>query len=244
MDRVNKAAAAYGPRWERDVTLRLVEALAGQEGLGDLAVAQAKRAERLLTDDDTAATRMKVLEALVRTLTKAGKADEAKPYTAQIAKLEARDFAEYTKTLPFKPEPFAGRKAKSDRAVLVEVFTGAECPPCVAVDLAFDGLLKAYKPADVILLQYHVHIPRPRPAHQPRRDGAPGEYYGDQIAARRPCSSAASSARRAAGRPRRPRRSTSIPRADRGGSGEAGGREARPAGREGREGRVHREGRP
>jgi len=57
-----------------------------------------------------------------------------------VAKLEARDYADYAKTLPFKPEAFAGRKGKSDRGVLVEVFTGAECPPCAAVDLAFDGL--------------------------------------------------------------------------------------------------------
>ena len=80
LDRVNKAAAGYGPRWEREVTLRLAESLAGQDGLGEVAVAQAKRAERLLTDDDDAATRMKVLEAVSKALTKAGKADEAKPY--------------------------------------------------------------------------------------------------------------------------------------------------------------------
>ncbi len=112
LDRVNKAAATYGPRWERDVTIRLADALAGQEGHGILAVAQAKRAERLLTDDDDALTRMKVLEAVSKALTKAGKADEAKPYAAQIAKLEARDYSEYAKTLPFKPEPFAGARPR------------------------------------------------------------------------------------------------------------------------------------
>src|SRR4029453_10961943 len=180
IDRLNKAAPAYGPRWERDVTLRLAEAIAGQEGLGEVAVSQAKRAERLLTDDDDAATRMKVLEAVARSLAKAGKPEDAKPYTAQIAKLEARDYAEYARTLPFKPEPFAGRKAKSDRAVLVEIFTGAECPPCVAVALAFDGLLKAYKPADVVLMQYHVHIPGPDPLTSPDAMKRLGEYYADQ----------------------------------------------------------------
>jgi thiol-disulfide isomerase/thioredoxin len=181
VDRVNKAATAYGPRWERDVTLRLAEALAGQEGLGEIAVAQAKRAERLLGDDDDAATRMKVLEAVAGALTKAGKPDEAKPYSAQIAKLEARDYAEYSRTRPFKTETFPGRKAKSDRTVVVEVFTGAECPPCVAVDLAFDGLFQAYKPADVILLQYHVHIPGPDPLTSPDAMKRMEEYYADQI---------------------------------------------------------------
>src|SRR5262249_35647879 len=181
LDRVSKAAAGYGPRWEREVTIRLADSLAGQEGLGDIAVAQAKRAERLLTDDDDAATRMKVLDAIVQTLTKAGKADEVKPYSAQIAKLEARDYADYTRTLPFKPEAFAGRKGKSDRGVLVEVFTGAECPPCAAVDLAFDGLMKTYKPADVVLLQYHVHIPGPDPLASPDSMKRVEDYYADQV---------------------------------------------------------------
>jgi len=181
LDRVNKAAAGYGLRWERDITLRLADALASQDGFGDLAVAQAKRAERLLSDDDSASTRMAVLEAVSKALTKAGKPDEAKPYLAQIAKLETREFAEYAKTFPFKPELFAGRKAKSDRAMLVEVFTGAECPPCVAADLAFDGLMKAFKPSEVICLQYHLHIPRPDPLTSPDAMKRAEEFYGEQI---------------------------------------------------------------
>lgn len=181
VERLNKAAGTYGSRWERETSLRLVEVLAAQEGMTELAIAQAKRAERLLTDDDTAATRMMVMEALVRTLTKAGKPDDAKPYIAQLAKLELRDFAEYSKTSPpFKAEPFTGRKGKSDKAAVVEVFTGAECPPCVGVDLAFDGLMKAYKPSEVILLQYHFHVPRPDPLTSP--DGMERvKYYEDKI---------------------------------------------------------------
>ena len=181
VDRVNKAATTYGPRWEREVALRTVEVLAAQDGLAELAVAQAKRAEGTLTDADTPLARIEVLEAVARTLQKAGKADDAKDYQAKLAKLEAADFTEYAKTHPaFKVEPFAGRKAKTDRAAVVEVFTGAECPPCVGVDLAFDALLKAYKPSDAILLQYHFHVPRPDPLTCP--DGmARVEYYGDTI---------------------------------------------------------------
>jgi hypothetical protein len=181
VDRVNKTAGMFGPRWERETTLRTVELLTAQEGLAELAVAQAKRAERLLTDDDSSKIRMEVLEAIVGALTKAGKPDDAKPYVAQLAKLESRDFAEYAKTHPpFKVEPFAGRKGKSERPAVVEVFTGAECPPCVGVDLAFDGLLKAYKPTEVILLQYHFHVPRPDPLTSP--DGMHRvKYYEDKI---------------------------------------------------------------
>lgn len=181
IDRTNKAATSYGPRWEREITLRLAESLASQDGFGDLAVAQAKRAERLLSDDDDFSTRMAVLDAVSKALTKAGKPDEAKPYLAQITKLESRDYAEYAKTFPFKPEPFAGRKAKSDRAMLVEVFTGAECPPCVAADLAFDGLMKTYKPSEVICLQYHLHIPRPDPLTSPDAMKRVEEAYADQV---------------------------------------------------------------
>jgi hypothetical protein len=181
LDRVNKAAAGYGPRWEREMTIRLAGALAGQDGFADLAVAQAKRAERLLSDDDDLGSRMAVLDLLVKALTKANKAAEAKPYQAQVAKLEARDYAEYAKTMPFKPVPFAGRKVMSDRTAVVEVFTGAECPPCVAVDLAFDGLLKTYQPADVVHLQYHLHVPRPDPLASPDAMKRAEEYYGQQV---------------------------------------------------------------
>lgn len=181
LERVNKAAAVYGPRWERETTLRCANLLTGQDGFGDLAVAQAKRAERLLTDDDDAATRMKVLEAVVQAMTKAGKGDDAKTYATQIAKLETRDYADYAKTLPFKTSAFTGRKGKSDRGVLVEVFTGAECPPCAAVDLAFDGLMKTYKPEEVILLQYHVHIPGPDPLTSPDSMKRGEDFYADQI---------------------------------------------------------------
>jgi hypothetical protein len=181
VERVNRASAAFGPRWERATALRLTTTLLGQEGLADVALAQARRAERMLTDDDEIATRLEVLQTLTRALTAAGKADEAKPLRAQIAKLETRDYLDYAKTHPpFKPDPFTGRKGKSDRAVLVELFTGAECPPCAAADLAFDGLLKTYKPTDVVLLQYHFHVPAPDPLTSP--DGMDrARYYQDQI---------------------------------------------------------------
>jgi hypothetical protein len=181
LDRANKAAAVYGPRWERDTTLRLADTLAPQDGYADIAVAQAKRAERLLTDDDDVATRMSVLQAVVNALTRAGKANEAKPYQAQVAKLETRDYADYVKTFPFKTEAFAGRKAKSDRAVLVEAFTSTEFPPSVPTDLAFDGLMKTYKPAEVVLLHYHLHIRVPDPLTSPDSLKRAETYYRGQF---------------------------------------------------------------
>ena len=163
-DKANKMAEAYGPRWQRTVAFRMADVLAGQDAYTAIAVEQARQGERMLTRTDDISTQLKTLDTLARVFRKAKKEEEARAAEDRIAKLEPRDFADYAKTNPpFKPEEFKGRKGKSDRVVLVEVFTGAECPQCVAVDLAFDSLAKTYKPADVVLLQYHVHIPGPDP---------------------------------------------------------------------------------
>jgi hypothetical protein len=71
-------------------------------------------------------------------------------------------------SLPFKPEAYSGRKKKeANRVAVMELFTGAQCPPCVAADVAFDGLDKAYKSTDLVLIQYHMHIPGPDPMTNP-----------------------------------------------------------------------------
>ena len=181
VDKASKLAELYGARWQRNVAMRIASSLVEQEAYATIALEQARQAERLLKPDDEASVQMQVLEALATTLKKAKKTDELKPIEGRLAKLEARDYADYAKTHPpFKPEEFKGRKNKSDRTVVVELFTGAECPPCVASDLAFDALEGTYKPTDVILLQYHMHIPGPDPLTN--KDGlARAEYYGQKI---------------------------------------------------------------
>jgi len=163
-DRLVKASAGYGSRWERTVALKLATTLAGQEGHAVVALDQARRAERMLGDDSPAPLQMEIFGTLARVAEKAGKPDEAKKYAAMVQKLETRDYAEFAKTaLSFTPEPFKARKAKSDRAVLVEVFTGSECAPCAAVDLAAQGLLRAFQPSDVVVLEYHLPVSGPDP---------------------------------------------------------------------------------
>jgi hypothetical protein len=49
------------------------------------------------------------------------------------------------------------------RVVLAELFTGAECGPCVSADLAFDGIGERYATSDIATLVYHLHIPGPDP---------------------------------------------------------------------------------
>ncbi|HEV8060042.1 MAG TPA: hypothetical protein VGP68_09225 [Gemmataceae bacterium] len=132
--------------------------------LAKLELEIAKKAEAALTDDSSPEQRIRVLKALVPALKENGKADEAKTAEAELAKLEEPLDKDYlAKVPPFKPEMFAGRKEKADRRVVMELFTGAQCPPCVAADVAFDALSKSYKPSELILLQYHLHIPGPDP---------------------------------------------------------------------------------
>ena len=163
-DKATKMAEPYGARWQRTVAFRLADLLADQEPFAAIAVEQARQGERLLARTDDISTQLQTLETLARVFRKAKKDADAKEIEGRIAKLEPRDYADYAKTMPpFKPDEFKGRKGKSDRAVLVELFTGAECAPCVSVDLAFDSLGRSYKPSEVILLQYHAHIPGPDP---------------------------------------------------------------------------------
>jgi hypothetical protein len=156
--------AKHGPRLANDTTIQLAEILATRADLKGLALAEAKKAEALLTEKSTTEERVRVLKAVLPALKNNGKADEAKGVETQLVKLEAVLDKEYlAKVPPFKPEMFAGRKEKGDRKVVMELFTGAQCPPCVAADVAFDGLEKSYKPSELILLQYHLHIPGPDP---------------------------------------------------------------------------------
>ena len=114
---------------------------------------------------------------LVDVARRSGKADAAAE--AELAKLKVLVAEEdRPPAVPLVVEPSAGRRDPAgDRVVLVELFTGAQCGPCVAADVAFDALGACYKPIDLITLQYHLHIPGPDPLTCPdaisRQD-----YYG------------------------------------------------------------------
>ena len=118
-----------------------------------------------------------VLTALVEAAKTLKKDELFKTHDAALQALEAKLDQEYlAKVPPFKPDVFEGRKQATDkRVVLLELFTGAQCPPCVAADVAFDALLTTYKPTELIALQYHLHIPGPDPLTSPAAE-ARGEY--------------------------------------------------------------------
>lgn len=173
-----KHADPYGPVYGGVALAPVADELA-KAGLEAVALAVIEPSAKKLSADDPAGARVTVLTAYQNALAKAGKADAAKAVSAELVKLEAVLDAEYTKAVPpFKPAAFAGRKTNGANKVAVfELFTGAQCPPCVAADVAFDGLLKAYKPSELVLIQYHVHIPGPDPLTT-ADSVARGRYYG------------------------------------------------------------------
>ena len=69
----------------------------------------------------------------------------------------------------------------SGQVVLSELFTGSECPPCVASDIAFDGLIAYYPHSANIVLVYHEHIPGPDPMTNPDSEARMAFYTRDVV---------------------------------------------------------------
>ncbi len=173
-------AASHGPRFAQSTVGRLAASLAGIDGYAPLTL---KYAERAAAQPGLAVkARVSALKLLAAAQAKAGQTDAAAGTEREVAKLDGELDAEYLKTVPpFKPETYAGRKDKAaNRVAVVELFTGAQCPPCVAADVGFDALIKAYPARDVVLLQYHLHIPGPDPLTNADSEARFG-YYGKRF---------------------------------------------------------------
>jgi len=61
--------------------------------------------------------------------------------------------------------------------VLEELFTGADCEPCVAPDLASEGMLHHYTRNEVVLAVYHDNAPGPDPLTTTVSEKR-GDFYG------------------------------------------------------------------
>ncbi|MCI0456239.1 MAG: hypothetical protein L0Z62_04565 [Gemmataceae bacterium] len=177
-DALRKAAADHGPRWEQEITLRLAEHLVAGGGYPELTETLTRQGVKLVGDKGPAETQLRGMNLLAAMLKKAGKDAELKTVAARIEKLEEQGHTEALQNLPFKLQKVEAKTR--GRAVLVELFTGAQCPPCVAIDLAFDGLKKTFSPRDVVLLQYHLHIPGKDALTNPATESRQ-EYYGEAI---------------------------------------------------------------
>jgi hypothetical protein len=176
---VDAFAAVYGPRYQLEAVARCLDALASQKGYEAVALESADALAKALPESASPARQSRILKTVRVAQVKAGKADLAKQTEARLARVEEAMDKEYLALVPpFKPAKFQGRKEKSERVAVMELFTGAQCPPCVAADVAFDALLKSYAPTDVVFLQYHMHIPGPDPLTN--EDGeARWKYYGN-----------------------------------------------------------------
>jgi hypothetical protein len=142
---------------------------------------RATQAEKALTESDTPDKQANVLGALLAAQRKAGLSVEADRTEVRLEKIEVELDRKFHATVPpFKPATFDGRKTASDRTVVLELFTGAECPPCVAADVAFESLGKTYKPSELVLIQYHLHIPGPDPLTSPASE-ARWAYYRERF---------------------------------------------------------------
>lgn len=156
-------AATYSPKVADTAALNIADTLGGDKAYSDIAGATVEKAFKELTDKTPLARQSRVLKIAKKIQETAGAA-EAKATAARLDVVEAAMDMEYLATMPpFKVTKAEARKPGQNRAAVLELFTGAQCPPCVAADLAFDGLAKAYDPKDVVLLQYHMHIPGPDP---------------------------------------------------------------------------------
>ena len=74
-----------------------------------------------------------------------------------------------------RPDSLDGQA--NPKAVLAELFTGSECRPCQAADIAYNKLLERYDRSELTVLEYHLHIPHPDPMANTDTE-LRSEYYG------------------------------------------------------------------
>jgi hypothetical protein len=87
--------------------------------------------------------------------------------------------ARYATLYPASFEPAAAAPATTGRTVLLELFTGSACGPCVGGDLAVEGMLHAYPRSEVVVLAFDQHIPEPDPLANPDSVARASEYGVD-----------------------------------------------------------------
>jgi len=175
-------AELYGNRWAEAVRSKAIKALGASKSYAQLTANLTQKALTALPPTAAAEIEAPLVATLARSARLAGLTEIADKAEARSAKLEGQLDEEYHKKVPpFTPSKFAGRKnAQADRVVVMELFTGAQCPPCVAADVGYDALLTTYGPKEFIGLQYHLHIPGPDPMTNEASEGRQ-KYYGDEV---------------------------------------------------------------
>src|SRR5262249_28259485 len=139
---------------------RQAAAITSDQRYAPLEARIAQEALRELPRDATTEERAWAESRLATAGRRAGQAQLAEASEERLKRLRALiDQEEAAREGPLVAAPYAGRRDQGhDRVILVELFTGAECGPCVAADRGFDALGAAYRPTELIALQYHLHI--------------------------------------------------------------------------------------
>lgn len=172
-------AEPFGPRFARPTATRLADLLVRRKGLEAVALIPIEPIAKALQEKDPLAFQFDTLTTYRVALEAAERTEDLKPLDSRLAKLDAALDKEWNETVP----PFQTKTAGSNegnRVAVLELFTGAQCGPCVAADVAFDALHKTYSPEDLVLIQYHLHIPSPDPLTNPASVGR-WDYYTEMF---------------------------------------------------------------
>jgi hypothetical protein len=150
--------------------------------VADAGLEYARRAVKLIKDDTPVPQQLAVYKLLRAGLQSRGKKEEANGVTVTIDKLEDVLDKEYLdQNVTLKPKKYAGRKGKSNRVVVVEMFTNAQAPGCRAPGLAFDALPHTYSPKEVSLIQYHQMLQNAPDPMTNQDIAARAKYYSDDL---------------------------------------------------------------
>jgi tetratricopeptide (TPR) repeat protein len=76
---------------------------------------------------------------------------------------ERLDRAHLARYPPLPVQPFVRGAEHGNQVVLLELFTGSSCGPCVAAELAVEAILSGFTRSDVMVLEYHTNLAAPDP---------------------------------------------------------------------------------
>jgi hypothetical protein len=96
----------------------------------------------------------------------------------------ARDEAEADRMYRAEfPNPIVSSRYKGPRkrTALLEAFAGADCGPCVAVDLAIAAALERYSRDELAVVVYHRNVPTPDPLAAPLSDTRADFYKTEAV---------------------------------------------------------------
>ncbi|HQR09343.1 MAG TPA: hypothetical protein PLN21_21155 [Gemmatales bacterium] len=180
---IEAKARPFGPGYVRFAVMQAANTLLRQKGLESVALDVLEPIYKDLSEKTPASQQQPILASYVQALKAGNRTSELKTVEARLEKVEGELDREYLATVPpFKPAKYSGRKeSEANQVAVLELFTGAQCPPCVAADVAFDALEKAYSHKDLVLIQYHMHIPGPDPLTN-RDTEARFKYYQKHFA--------------------------------------------------------------